>query len=111
MKTSTKVILGVTVAGAVVASGAILSVKFAGEKFAHAKKRHQVKGFVRDKLDGNEKIMAMVDKLSDEDLDHVTAIAGKVKDSKDHISVYGNALKENTQDLKDKLVNFVEDLM
>lgn len=111
MKTSTKVAIGVSVvAVASIATGTIIATNLF-EKLGHAKKRRQVKGFVHEKLGGNGKILAIVDKLSDADIDHLIGAADKVKSSKERISVYGDNLKETTHDLKDRLSGFIDNIM
>lgn len=111
MKTSTKVAIGASVvAVATIATGAVIASNLF-EKMGHAKKRRQVKGFVHEKLGSNGKLLAIVDKLSDVDIDHIIGAADKVKDSKERISVYGDNLKETTHDLKNRLTGFIEDVM
>ncbi|MGM0214905.1 hypothetical protein [Enterococcus sp. AZ109] len=111
MKRTTKIKIGVSViavagvATAVIASGKIL------EKARHASNRHKVKKFVNDKFDGSDKIMSIVDKLSDEDLDNLMNILGKIKDGKKRVSVYGDSIKETTDDLKDKIMNMVDNVI
>lgn len=111
MQRATKIKIGVSViavasvATAVIASGKIL------DKARHVSNRHKVKKFVSDKFDGNEKVMDIVDKLSDDDLDNLMNILGKIKDSKKRVSVYGDSIKETTDDLKDKIMGFVENVM
>ncbi|GCF93329.1 hypothetical protein NRIC_12200 [Enterococcus florum] len=111
MKRSTKVKIGASiivaasVATAVIASGKIV------EKARHVSNRHKVKKFVSDKFEGSEKLLTIVDKLSDEDLDNIMNILGKIKDGKKRVSVYGDSIKETTDDLKDKLMNLVENVI
>ncbi|MBO1305334.1 hypothetical protein JZO70_04125 [Enterococcus sp. 669A] len=111
MKRATKIKIGVSViavasvATAVIASGKVL------EKARHVSNRHKVKKFVNDKFDGSDKIMTIVDKLSDEDLDNLMSILGKIKDGKKRVSVYGDSIKETTDDLKDKIMNMVDNVI
>lgn len=111
MRTSTKVAIGVSVISvAAIATGAVISGKLI-DKVSYAKKRRKVKGFVEDNLGGNAKILDIVDNLSDGDLDHLFKVVDKVKDSKKQISVYGNNLKDTTSEVKNRLMDFVGDLM
>lgn len=111
MKTSTKVAIGISVAAvATITTGAILSGKVL-EKIGHVKKRRQIKGFVEDYLGGNDKILNIVDDLSEKDVDHIIDIVDKVKDGKKQISVYGDRMKNTTQDVKNRLMSFVEDII
>ena len=95
MKTSTKVTIGLTVAAAA----------------SVATTRSKVKKFVNDKFDGNEKLLDIVDHLSDNDLDSLMGILKKIKSGKKKISVYGDSLKGSTEDVKDRLLHFIDNMM
>lgn len=111
MKKSTKVKIGVGVifaastATAVVISGQLI------EKARHATNRHKVKRFVNDKFDGSETLLLIVDKLSDDDLDNMMNILDKIKSGKKRVSVYGDSIKDTTEDLRSKLMDFVDKVM
>ena len=108
MKTSTKVTIGLSVAAAAsVATAVVVSGKVM-EKIHHMTK---VKKFVHDKFDGNEKLMEIVDDLSDSDLDSLMGMLAKIKSGKKKISVYGDSIKDSTEDVKDRLMHFVEKMM
>ena len=67
MKTSTKVTIGLSIAAAAsVATAVVVSGKVI-EKIHHIGNRTKVKKFVYDKFDGNEKVLDVVDHLSDND--------------------------------------------
>ena len=111
MKTSTKVTIGLTVAAAAsVATTVIVSGKVI-EKIHHLTTRSKVKKFVNDKFDGNEKLLDIVDHLSDNDLDSLIGILKKIKSGKKKISVYGDSLKGSTEDVKDRLLHFIDNMM
>ena len=111
MKTSTKVTIGLTVAAAAsVATTVIVSGKVV-EKIHHLTTRSKVKKFVNDKFDGNEKLLDIVDHLSDNDLDSLMGILKKIKSGKKKISVYGDSLKGSTEDVKDRLLHFIDNMM
>ena len=111
MKTSTKVTIGLTVAAAAsVATTVIVSGKVI-EKIHHLTTRSKVKKFVNDKFDGNEKLLDIVDHLSDNDLDSLVVILKKIKSVKKKISVYGDSLKGSTEDVKDRLLHFIDNMM
>ena len=111
MKTSTKVTIGLTVAAAAsVATTVIVSGKVI-EKIHHLATRSKVKKFVNDKFDGNEKLLDIVDHLSDNDLDSLVGILKKIKSGKKKISVYGDSLKGSTEDVKDRLLHFIDNMM
>lgn len=111
MKTSTKLTIGLSVAAvasvsvAVVASGKII------ETVKHASTRCKLKKFVNEKFNGNVKLLDIVDNLSNEELDSILNIISKIKDGKQKISVYGENVKDSTDDLKDRLMSFVDGLM
>ena len=112
MKTSTKVTIGLTVAAAAasVATTVIVSGQVI-EKIHHLTTRSKVKKFVNDKFDGNEKLLDIVDHLSDNDLDSLMGILKKIKSGKKKISVYGDSLKGSTEDVKDRLLHFIDNMM
>ena len=115
MKTSTKVTIGLSVAAAAsVATAVVVSGKVM-EKIHHMTTRMttrtKVKKFVHDKFDGNEKLMEIVDDLSDSDLDSLMGMLAKIKSGKKKISVYGDSIKDSTEDVKDRLMHFVEKMM
>jgi gas vesicle protein len=111
MKASTKIGIGLSVAAVASVSVAVMASEKLIKKMAHATNRHKVKKFVNDKFDGNEKLMTVVDDLSDEELDSVMNILGKVKDSRQVLANYGEKVKDNTESMKDRLFSFVEDMM
>ena len=111
MKTSTKVTIGLSVAAAAsVATAVVVSGKVM-EKIHHMTTRTKVKKFVYDKFDGNEKLLEIVDGLSDSDLDSLMGMLAKIKSGKKKISVYGESIKDSTEDVKDRLMHFVEKMM
>lgn len=66
---------------------------------------------MNDKFGGNEKLLSIVDKLSDDELDSMMDVLGKVKDSGKKISSYGESLKDSTENVKDRLFSFIDELM
>ena len=66
---------------------------------------------MNDKFDGNEKLLDIVDHLSDNDLDSLMGILKKIKSGKKKISVYGDSLKGSTEDVKDRLLHFIDNMM
>ncbi|WP_165005610.1 MULTISPECIES: hypothetical protein [unclassified Enterococcus] len=111
MKTSTKVTIGLSVAAAAsVATAVVVSGKVI-EKIHHMTNRTKVKKFVNDKFDGNEKLLDVVDHLSDSDLDSLMGILAKIKSGKKKISVYGDSLKGSTEDVRERLMHLVEKMV
>lgn len=111
MKTSTKVTIGLGVAAAAsVATAVVVSGKVI-EKIYHLTNRAKVKKFVNETFDGNEKLLDIVEHLSDSDLDSLMGILAKIKSGKKKISVYGDSLKGSTEDVKDRLLHYVDKIM
>ncbi|MGX7350650.1 hypothetical protein [Enterococcus canis] len=108
MKTSTKITIGLSVAAVASVSVAVMASGKIIEKAKHLATRRKIKRFVDDKFNGNEKLLDMVDRLSDDDLDSIVGILGKIKDGRKKISVYGDNLKDTTEDLKGRLMDFVD---
>ncbi|EOL44129.1 hypothetical protein [Enterococcus phoeniculicola] len=111
MKTSTKVAIALGVAAAAGTTATVIASGKVFEKVKHLSNRCKVKKFVNDKFDGNEKLLGIVDDLSDSDLDSMMSVLGKVKDGRKKISVYGENLKDSTEDLKDRLLGFVDTIL
>ncbi len=111
MKTSTKVTIGLTVAAAASVTTAVIVSGKVIEKIHHLTTRTKVKKFVNDKFDGNEKLLEIVDHLSDNDLDSLMGILEKIKSGKKKISVYGDSLKGSTEDVKDRLMQFIDKMI
>ena len=68
----------------------------------------QSEKFVDDKFNGNEKLLGVVDDLTDKDLDALLGVMKKVKDSRHKVSVYGDNVKDATENVKDKLTSFID---
>lgn len=110
MKTSMKIKIGLSIAAVATITTAVIASEKLIEKGKHAANRHKVKRFIGDKFDGNDKLLDIVDHLSDEDLDSVFKIMDKIKQGRKQITVYGTSLKDSTEDLKDKLEGFIAGL-
>lgn len=88
MKTSTKVTIGLSVAAAAsVATAVVVSGKVM-EKIHHMTTRTKVKKFVYDKFDGNEKLLEIVDGLSDSDLDSLMGMLAKSNQEKENLCLW-----------------------
>ncbi len=107
MKSSTKIIIGIGIATTASAAVAVILSEKAVKKFGHAKKRCLLKKFVHTKLDGNEKILDVVNEMSDEDVDVIVRFMDKVKDGRKKISVYGDTAKEATEKIKEAFLQFI----
>ncbi|RLK62765.1 hypothetical protein D3H64_08205 [Atopobacter sp. AH10] len=64
--------------------------------------RKKVKFFVREKLNGNEKAMAIVDRLSDEDIQRLMNLLENSKDWKESFLAHLDQVKDNVDQVKDK---------
>ena len=101
MKASTKIGIGLSIA-------AVASVSVA---VSHVSNRYKVKKFVDDKFDGNQKLLSIVDDLSDDELDSVLNVVDRVKDGGSKLAEYGEKVKDNTDSLKERFFTFIEDAM
>ncbi|WP_265460005.1 hypothetical protein [Enterococcus sp. HY326] len=107
MKTTTKVAIGFSIAAVagitatVIASGKII------EKVHYATNRCKARKFVENKFGGNQKIMDLVDRLSDEDLESIITVSGKIKNGKQKVKIYGQNFKGSQKDLKNKLSSYL----
>ncbi|WP_314061421.1 hypothetical protein [uncultured Vagococcus sp.] len=108
MKTSTKLLLGLSVTALVGTTLAVVVSDKVIKTVKETQNRYKVKKFVNDKLDGSEKLLGIVDDLSDSEIESVVGILSKVKDSRNKISVTGKNVREVTEDVKKHLVDFVE---
>ncbi|MBO0468983.1 hypothetical protein JZO66_00395 [Enterococcus sp. DIV0242_7C1] len=111
MKTSTKISIGLSIAAVASVSVAVIASEKIAKKVYHVTNRCKAKKFVNDKFGGNEKLLSIVDKLSDDELDSMMDVLGKVKDSGKKISSYGESLKDSTENVKDRLFSFIDELM
>lgn len=103
MKTSTKIGLGFSVAaiaGVYVATS--LSEKFI-DKMEQELTRHKAKKIVREKFSDNEKLLAMVDDLSGDELESIEKVVKDLKNSKEKINDYGKKVKNSIQSVKNEL--------
>lgn len=107
MKTSTKIAISLSVAAvAGIAATTIASGKIL-EKVHYASNRCKARKFVENKFGGNQKIMDLVDRLSDEDLESIITVSGKIKNGKRKVKVYGQNFKGSQKDLKNKLSSYL----
>lgn len=110
MRTTTKVSIGLSIAAiAGISVAVILSDKIV-QKAQNISNRCKARRFVEDKFGGNEKVMDIVDSLSDEDLQSVVKVAGKLKKGRKRMRSYSDSFKDTTSDMKDKLVQYIADL-
>ncbi|MBE9388605.1 hypothetical protein [Vagococcus salmoninarum] len=108
MKRSMKVILGIGTATIIGSAVALTVSDKLIETIKQAKNRQTVKQFVNEKFDGSEKLLNIVDDLSDSEVQSVVSILRKVKEGRKKISVTSNPVREGTEEVKRMLANFVE---
>lgn len=107
MKTSTKVSVGLSIAAvAGIATTVIISDKVV-KKILQLSNRRKVKNFVKVKLKGNETLLDIVDHLDDEEIEGLIRTGKKIGKSYERAAQYGENIKENTTQAKDKLTDFV----
>ncbi|WHA08663.1 hypothetical protein P3T75_10125 [Enterococcus montenegrensis] len=111
MKNKTKVTIGLSIAAVAGITTAVIASDAVINKIRHKKDRCKVKRFVDDKFDGNEKLMSVVNNLSDDELDSLMNVMKKIKSGRKQISVYGDSLKETTESLKDKLSGLIDQIV
>lgn len=108
MRTSTKVTVGLSIAAiAGIATAVVISDKVF-DKVRYASGRHKLKKFVDDKFSGNEKLLDVVDHLTDRDLDLLMQGMKKVKAGHHQVSVYGDNVQDATDNVKSKLAGFID---
>lgn len=111
MKTSTKVLIGVG-AVTILGSATVIAVseKLIG-KISSKKNRYKIKHFITDHMGGNEKMLSIVDDLTDEDVSALLNFADKLRQSKKQVVSYGENVKEITEEVKNRLHHFFEELI
>ena len=110
MKNSTKALL--IGFGTVFAVGAIIvsSSNMAMEKIESKINRKRARYFVKEKLQGNEKAMSVVDDLSDMEVANLLSVVDKVSDLRGSVSSYGEHFKDTTNDFRDAIMDKKDDL-
>lgn len=111
MKTATKVSIALSIAAVASISAAVITSEKIVKKVYHVTNRCKAKKFVNDTFDGNPKLLGIVDDLSDDELDSMMDVLGKVKDDRKKISSYNDSLKDHTGSLRDRFIRFVEEMM
>lgn len=107
MKTSTKVLLGIGTAAVVGTAVAVAVSDKLTESIHHCKNRREVKKFVHHRFNGNKKILNIVDKLSDNEIEAVVKMIDKVHAGKNKISVAGQTANQTAEEVKEMLSNFI----
>ncbi|KAF1298319.1 hypothetical protein BAU15_13660 [Enterococcus sp. JM4C] len=111
MKTSTKVAIALGVAAAAGTTATVIVSGKVFEKVKHLSTRCKVKKFVSDTFNGNEKLVGIVDDLSDSELDSLMHVVGKVKEGHEKVSEVGETVKDTSEELKDRLFKFVDRIL
>ena len=102
MKTSTKIGIGFSVATIAGVYAAVTFSEKIMEKIEHETTRYKTKKIVNDKFGGNEKLLNIVEDLSDKELDSISLVAKEIKENRNKISSLGEKVKNNTEKLLDR---------
>ncbi|MGX7419409.1 hypothetical protein ACWOFR_11485 [Carnobacterium gallinarum] len=108
MKNTTKgLLIGL---GATVVVGTIIvsSSEKAVKKIESYMNRKRAKDFIKDKLNGNNDALDVVDHLSDDEITNLLQIVDKVNTLKGRINVYGDNLKDAADEFKDTIHGYKE---
>ncbi|KRN31391.1 hypothetical protein [Lactobacillus selangorensis] len=105
MKTSQKVMIGLGITTALGATGVYFATRSIVAKVQKRQKRQKVRRFVDEKFHGNDKALALVDQLSDEDVDHLLNFSDHLSDLWDQISGYSSNLQDLASDLRDQAID------
>lgn len=111
MKTSKKLSIGLGLTAIASISVAVVASEKIIEKISHVANRCKVKKIVNDTFNGNEKLLTIVDDLSDDELASILNVLEKVKDSRERMTEYGDSVKDNAENLKNRFMSFVEELI
>ena len=111
MNTSKKISIGLGIAAITGVSVAVLASEKISKKIYHVSNRCKAKKVVNDKFNGNEKLLNIVDDLSDDELDSILNVLKKVKNSREKIADYGESVKDSAENVKNRFMAFVEEMM
>lgn len=102
MKTGTKIGISLGVASIAGITAAVVASDKIIEKLQHESTRYKTKKIVNEKLGGNEKILDLVDDLSDNELDSIEHVLREVKSGRNKLASYSESVKNTTENLKDR---------
>lgn len=111
METTKKISIGLGIAAIASVSVAVLASEKIAKKIYHVSNRCKAKKLVNDKFNGNEKLLSIVDDLSDDELDSILNVLAKVKDSREKIADYGESVKDSAENVKNRFMTFIEELI
>lgn len=110
MKTKTKIGIGLGIMTAAGVGVTMLVSEKLIKKAHHLSTRYKAKKFVQEKLGGNAKVLSILDKLSDDDLDSLMQIIEKIKSGRDKVSDYGEEMKDRAENMTDRFLSFIEEM-
>ncbi|MFI3804209.1 hypothetical protein [Vagococcus fluvialis] len=103
MKTSTKIGIGFSIA---TIAGVYAAVTFSEkiiEKFEHEATRYKTKKIVNEKFGGNDKLLDVVEDLSDSELEVIGQVVTEIKDGRKKINNLGEKIKSSTESFLENL--------
>lgn len=106
MKRSTKWLVGL---GAVAVAGTVAAVVVSEkvvEEVRTLKQRRQVKRFVQESLGGNERMLDLIDNLSDHEIETVVKLIHKWQAGKEKISMVGQNVGNTADEIKQTLTHY-----
>lgn len=103
MKTSTKIGVGFSIATVAGIYAAVTLSEKIIDKIEHEATRYKTKKVVNEKFGGNEKLLDVVNGLSDNELESINQVVKEIKNSREKINNYGEKAKSSAQALKNNL--------
>ncbi|MFC6170187.1 hypothetical protein [Loigolactobacillus jiayinensis] len=107
MKTGHKLLFGIGVTAAIAAAGAYLAADALMDKLQSYKNRNRVKSYVKDNLNGNQRVLNLVERLDDEDIDHLLQVADKFGDARDRVGQYSDTVQSKASEVRDLLSDYM----
>ena len=103
MKTSTKIGLGLSIATVAGVYAAVSLSEKIIEKLERDRTRCKTKKIVNEKFNGNEKLLDVVDNLSDSELDTIDKVVKEIKNGREKVSDFGDKIKSSTERIFEEL--------
>ncbi|MFD0897542.1 hypothetical protein [Loigolactobacillus binensis] len=107
MKTGHKLLLGIGVTATVAAAGAYLAADALMDKLQSYKNRNRIKTYVKDNLNGSQRVLDFVDHLDDEDITRLLQAADKFGDVRQRVGQYSDDIQGKAHELRDLLTSYM----